>query len=166
MGELYNTWLKIAYNKEGYTNETVWKEFMPLEQGVYEDILGNKREKIEAPLSELAKQFNMSLEYAVGFLDGINDSLKNPFDVKELQAEDNVSIEIDFEKLYKKMVEYKAEHLYLLPQWDNIYTPERRKELFLEQKKSKTVINSNKLGRNKPCPCGTGKKFKQCCGAN
>ncbi|MFY7866576.1 SEC-C metal-binding domain-containing protein [Roseateles sp.] len=22
-----------------------------------------------------------------------------------------------------------------------------------------------KVGRNEPCPCGTGKKFKKCCGA-
>jgi uncharacterized protein YecA (UPF0149 family) len=21
-----------------------------------------------------------------------------------------------------------------------------------------------KIGRNEPCPCGSGKKFKQCCG--
>ena len=23
-----------------------------------------------------------------------------------------------------------------------------------------------KVGRNQPCPCGSGKKFKQCCGKN
>ena len=22
----------------------------------------------------------------------------------------------------------------------------------------------NKVGRNQPCPCGSGKKYKQCCG--
>ncbi len=27
------------------------------------------------------------------------------------------------------------------------------------------VINSNKIGRNDPCPCGSGQKFKKCCGA-
>ena len=25
---------------------------------------------------------------------------------------------------------------------------------------------SQKVGRNDPCPCGSGKKYKQCCGAN
>lgn len=29
---------------------------------------------------------------------------------------------------------------------------------------SLTVINSNKVGRNDPCPCGSGKKYKKCCG--
>lgn len=27
------------------------------------------------------------------------------------------------------------------------------------------VVNENKTGRNDPCPCGSGKKFKKCCGA-
>jgi SEC-C motif-containing protein len=26
------------------------------------------------------------------------------------------------------------------------------------------VINAPKIGRNDPCPCGSGKKFKKCCG--
>ncbi len=25
---------------------------------------------------------------------------------------------------------------------------------------------SRKVGRNEPCPCGSGKKFKKCCGAS
>lgn len=25
-------------------------------------------------------------------------------------------------------------------------------------------INSDKVGRNDPCPCGSGKKYKKCCG--
>ena len=32
------------------------------------------------------------------------------------------------------------------------------------QQKPKTVVNNNKVGRNDPCPCGSGKKYKQCCG--
>ena len=27
------------------------------------------------------------------------------------------------------------------------------------------VVRSNKVGRNDPCPCGSGKKYKKCCGA-
>jgi len=30
---------------------------------------------------------------------------------------------------------------------------------------STTVRNANKVGRNDPCPCGSGKKYKKCCGA-
>ena len=28
----------------------------------------------------------------------------------------------------------------------------------------KPAIAEKKIGRNEPCPCGTGKKFKNCCG--
>jgi preprotein translocase subunit SecA len=30
--------------------------------------------------------------------------------------------------------------------------------------KAKPVRTGPKVGRNDPCPCGSGKKFKQCCG--
>ena len=30
---------------------------------------------------------------------------------------------------------------------------------------TKTVVKGKKVGRNEPCPCGSGKKYKQCHGA-
>ena len=33
-----------------------------------------------------------------------------------------------------------------------------------EEKKKPTRRSSDKVGRNAPCPCGSGKKYKQCCG--
>ena len=33
-------------------------------------------------------------------------------------------------------------------------------------KKKITVVKGDKVGRNDPCPCGSGKKYKNCCGAN
>ena len=30
--------------------------------------------------------------------------------------------------------------------------------------KQKPVKKANKIGRNQPCPCGSGKKYKKCCG--
>ena len=41
---------------------------------------------------------------------------------------------------------------------------EKQKELYLEQKKSGTIVKPHKIGRNDPCPCGSGKKYKLCCG--
>jgi len=29
-----------------------------------------------------------------------------------------------------------------------------------------TVHRGEKIGRNEPCPCGSGKKYKRCCGAS
>jgi preprotein translocase subunit SecA len=33
-----------------------------------------------------------------------------------------------------------------------------------EEIKRKPVVKSEKVGRNAPCPCGSGKKYKNCCG--
>ena len=83
-----------------------------------------------------------------------------------MTEETDVEINIDFPVLYKKMVEYKADHLYTLPQWKNIFEEAEMKHLYKEQKVSRTVVNSSpKIGRNDPCPCGSGKKYKKCCGA-
>ena len=30
----------------------------------------------------------------------------------------------------------------------------------------KPVVKEKEPGRNDPCPCGSGKKYKKCCGAN
>jgi len=49
---------------------------------------------------------------------------------------------------------------------NTLLSVERRKELYREQKKSGTIVKNKKVGRNDPCPCGSGKKYKYCCGAN
>ena len=48
--------------------------------------------------------------------------------------------------------------------WDGIFSEERLQELYLEQKKANTIVKGKKIGRNDPCPCGSGKKYKHCCG--
>ncbi len=62
------------------------------------------------------------------------------------------------------MLEAKAEYLYMLPQWDAIFSPEKRKEIQKAYRESCSVRNENKIGRNDACPCGSGKKYKKCCG--
>jgi preprotein translocase subunit SecA len=101
-----------------------------------------------------------------GFLDGINDSLKTPNPIEEMDQDTHVILDFDKEKLYYNMVAAKAEWLYNLEEWDALLTPDRRKELYRDQKNSSTVVKDKKIGRNDPCPCGSGKKYKKCCGAN
>lgn len=35
-----------------------------------------------------------------------------------------------------------------------------------EEEVNKPVVKGKKIGRNDPCPCGSGKKYKNCCGKN
>ncbi len=162
---LYENWAQMAYTKEGSAEPTLWDEYLPLEQKIYEELLTNKITKIEGTLLELSKRYNMSLEFVCGFLDGINEVIKEPQDINQLTEESDVCVEFEFESLYRKMIEYKAEHLYSLPEWSNVLSDQRRKELFTLQRKSGTVVKAPEPGRNEPCSCGSGKKYKKCCGA-
>ena len=99
-----------------------------------------------------------------GFLDGINDSLVTPNPIETMEEDTRVSLAFDKTNLYKNMVAAKADWLYELPMWENIFDEDTRKALYLEQKKSGTVVVGKKVGRNEPCPCGSGKKYKHCCG--
>lgn len=46
--------------------------------------------------------------------------------------------------------------------WSNCgYTPE---EIHQRSLRSRSVRQGKKIGRNEPCPCGSGKKYKKCCG--
>jgi hypothetical protein len=163
---IYKKWLEMAYNKDGGTDKQLWAKYLPLEQAAYEELLSTKTNSVEGTVSELAVRFNMPVEYICGFIDGVNDCLNGSIEVKALNEDTLITISFEFEKLYQQMVAYKAEHLYNLPQWNNIYTPEQKKEMYTEQKRSTTFVRTDsKIGRNDPCSCGSGKKYKKCCGA-
>ncbi|SPB15526.1 yecA family protein [Caballeronia novacaledonica] len=46
------------------------------------------------------------------------------------------------------------------------YFDARRKERALQDAPAPMRRTSEKVGRNEPCPCGSGRKYKHCCGAN
>lgn len=165
---LLQEWRDYAYSEEMQNSkegEKLWKNYFELEKGIYEQLLATPSETVEGTVEELAEKYNVPLSMMVGFLDGINDSLKEKNPIDTMEKDTTVKIDIDTEKLYYNMVGCGAEWLYNLPQWDDILTKERQKELYLDQKKSGTVHNENrKVGRNDPCPCGSGKKYKHCCG--
>ncbi|EKC51852.1 SEC-C domain protein, partial [human gut metagenome] len=143
----------------------LWENYFTLEKGIYEKLLANPSEIVEGTVQELADRYEVPLSMMVGFLDGINDSLKEANPIDEMEKDTQVKLDIDLEKLYYNMVECKAEWLYTLPQWNDILPEDKRKELYKKQKNSGTIHNENrKVGRNDPCPCGSGKKYKQCCG--
>ena len=115
---------------------------------------------------ESADRATLQVLTMVGFLDGIDESLKEPNPIDTMDEDTVVSLAFDKEKLYKNMVAAKADWLYELPQWKEIYSEEELKKLYKEQKESTTIRKEKKIGRNDPCPCGSGKKYKKCCGKN
>ena len=144
--------------------EKFWGTYFQIEKEIYEQLLSNPDEEVKGTVKELAEKYGQEVLTMVGFLDGINESLKEPNPIEEMEADTVVKLPIDLESLYYHMVEAGADWLYELPEWDELLTPERRKELYREQKKSGTIVKERKVGRNEPCPCGSGKKYKYCCG--
>lgn len=161
---LYQQWLDQAQAaKTPEEDSKFWDSYIPQEQKVYETILENPGEKIEGTLAELAAKFSMDTVFFAGFLDGINTSLNESLDVESLKEDSKVHLSINIEKLYYNMLSAKADWLYSLPQWDQLLTLEQRKEIKKEYNESRIVRNENKISRNDPCPCGSGKKYKKCC---
>lgn len=163
--ELFKNWQKMAYepkNQQEY--ELFWNEYLPKEAEIYKYLLENKEETVTGTVSELAKKFNIDDVTFVGFIDGVNTSLNTEVDVNNLTSDSEISLDLNFEKLYFNMLDAKADWLYNLEQWNDIFTEEQKKAIKKEYDKTKTVVKEVKIGRNDPCVCGSGKKYKKCCG--
>ena len=129
---LYENWMNKAFSKDGKSMEEVWDEFLPKEQKIYEYILGEKVNVLEGAVSELALRFGVTPEEIVAFIDGINEVLPKPYDMNELEENSSVRLEIDFEKLYKKMVECINFH-------NGIIFTQKKKERTLQKNRKNLV---------------------------
>ena len=163
---LLQQWRDTAYSQQ--TDKKVlqkfWTDYFMIEKGIYEKLLSEPDVKVKGTVKELAAKYEIPVMTMVGFLDGIDESLIVPNPIEEMDEDTEVNLIFDKEKLYKNMVDAKADWLYGLPMWDNIFDEDKKKALYREAKKANTVIKGKKVGRNDPCPCGSGKKYKFCCG--
>lgn len=162
---LYESWKELA-NKERTKQEydAFWGSYLEKETKNYEYILENHNEVVSGAAKDVAQKFDMDTVTFAGFLDGINTSLVNLIELDKVEEDTEVELKIDFERLYFNMLEAKADWLYSLPEWDPILSEEMRNDIRKDFNKSKMAVSS-KIGRNDPCTCGSGKKYKKCCGA-
>ncbi|MGN0293819.1 MAG: SEC-C metal-binding domain-containing protein [Lachnospiraceae bacterium] len=162
---LLDEWQKLgeSYSRNQQTYQEFWNRYFETEKEMYAKLL-QETEVIEGTVAELADRYNVKPVVMAGFLDGINDSLKAPNPIDTMEEDTPVILDYDREKLYYNMVAAKADWLYELPQWDALLTKERRAELYKAEHSSHTIVKGPKIGRNDPCPCGSGKKYKKCCG--
>jgi hypothetical protein len=163
---LLEKWRNSAYSEEQDQKklQELWNDYFEKEKGIYEKLLKNPDDVVTGTVAELAKKYKVSQMIMTGFLDGINDSLKNPNPIETMEADTEVNLGFDKELLYKNMVAAGADWLYKLPQWNAIFSEEKQQELYKEQKASQTIRKEAKVYPNDPCPCGSGKKYKKCCG--
>lgn len=165
---LLQEWRDVAYSETANKGDLqrLWSAYFQEEKDIYAQLLKNPDEVVEGTVDELADKYDVTLMTMTGFLDGINDSLKEKNPIETMEADTKVQLGFDKELLYKNMVAAGADWLYNLEEWNAIFDEEKRKELYKEQKSSTTIVKGERVYPNDPCPCGSGKKYKKCCGKN
>ena len=165
---LLEQWRGMAYDEKANKGDLqrLWADYFQKEKDIYAELLKNPDDEVKGTVKELAEKYNVDIMTMTGFLDGINDSLKVANPIEEMEENTEVSLGFDKELLYKNMVGAGADWLYGLEEWNDIFDEDKRKALYKEQKSSMTVVKGAKVYPNDPCPCGSGKKYKKCCGKN
>ncbi len=160
--KLYKQWEQITGGLNQSQAAAFWQDYFKVETQIYDELLQRKNPHINSSIKDLALELKIEEVVLAGFLDGINESIEPALDLDDLESDTELDFVIDYEKLYYNMMEAKADWLYNLGSWDEILDEARRKEI------RKTYLANHtrtvkKVGRNQPCPCGSGKKYKFCC---
>jgi len=107
------------------------------------------------------------LEEGIGF---VAYGQKDP--LVEFKRESHAMFTEMIEKIKEEVVEYVFK-VRLVSESEQKRSPQRQSSAQKtsssnenDQAESRTVHKPNKPGRNDPCPCGSGKKYKKCCGRN
>ena len=172
MATYYETWIDRSETVRDQTSYTYYiNTYYTMEKEAYDKILSaypDNKEFTSGKASELAKKLGFNadtMDIFVGFLDGIQTSLNKEIDVKAVDDETQIDLDINYEKLYYNMRDAKATWLFKLPSWKKVLPDDKAAEIAREDRDA-NIAHSEKIGRNDPCPCGSGKKYKKCCGKN
>lgn len=142
------------------------QRYYELETAAYKQILAAYPDAVwKSSAKEMAEKLGFATEMDIylGFLEGISSSLKNKLDLPSVSADTEIELDIDYEKLFWNMHDASAKWLFELEEWDNIFSTEERVQLTKAFNREHIAV-STKVGRNDPCTCGSGKKYKNCCG--
>lgn len=168
---LFEQWTK-RLSSESVTKEE-WDEYLAKELHFYKDLLseytgepdGETVLKTKRSLPDLIRKYRVEKTEAIGLFDGINDSLTESLNLEEYTEDSEIEFEVDFKKLYLNMLKVKATWLSSLEEWNQVLSQNARREIRDEYLSEITAKSQKEAGRNDPCPCGSGKKYKKCCGA-
>jgi hypothetical protein len=161
----YSEWQSVlgAAGDSGPADERI-RQYYRMETEAYEKMLHHYPETFRGLAADLAEQlgFGQDMVVFLGFLDGINPSLTTTLDLDAVADATAVILDPDYRKLFWRMNEAKADWLYGLRSWARVLTESERQQITREYRNSK-IVHREKTGRNDPCPCGSGKKYKNCC---
>lgn len=142
---LLEEWRSVAYDytKSKEEIDTFWKDYFIKEEQFYNKLLNISEHPILDTIENFACKFNVDIITMVGFLDGINDSLKTPNKIENMTEKTIITLDYDAKILYENAIKSNAKHIYNLSIWDKIL-PNRNGEAQSNKNscvKTNTVIN-------------------------
>lgn len=111
-----------------------------------------QKSKALKPVEAAISKTEEKIEFNENLLATLNQEL-----IKASNANDGPEIG----EIGRKIHQCRADIDHDFDELETLFEKKEQEELIFKRK-----INSNKIKRNAPCPCGSGKKYKKCCGAN
>ena len=110
---LLQQWRNKAYDEKANKGDLqrLWSASFQKEKEIYAQLLQNPDEIVEGTVKELAEKYNVDIMTMTGFLDGINDSLKEANPIDDMEEDTKVNLGFEKELLYKNVVGAGADWL-------------------------------------------------------
>ena len=91
---LLKKWRDMAYSETANKGDLrrFWDEYFQMEKEIYAQLLKNPDEEVKGTVKELADKYEIDIMSMVGFLDGINDSLKEANPIEEMEEDTQVNL--------------------------------------------------------------------------
>ena len=162
----------LRFNKEEYSTLTKEKIVSVLSERM-EDVYKKREEMfgsdIMRELERVALLRNVDLKW-MDHIDAMSD-LKQGIHLRSYAQHDPVvEYRIEGFDMFDQMIEAIREDTVKMLMTVRIRTAPQREQVAVpveasgDGSVSATVVKKKKVGRNDPCPCGSGKKYKHCCG--
>ncbi|WP_019243558.1 MULTISPECIES: Rho termination factor N-terminal domain-containing protein [Bacillus] len=123
-----------------------------------------KTPQVEILAKYLQENYELSAELLENLVDDFIFMIQTQNSLTDIMTSIGERIEFPNEAAIKEFVDLLVKVANYTRLWIlKGYTPN---ELSPAQEKNTTPVTSEKIGRNEPCPCNSGKKYKKCCGSN
>ena len=103
---LLNQWRDMAYDQSADKGQLqrFWASYFEKEKNIYAELLKNPAETVKGTVKELAEKYGVDIMTMTGFLDGINDSLKEANPIEEMEEDTVVNLGFDTPLLYLSLI--------------------------------------------------------------
>ena len=96
---IYQEWMELAQDqaRSQKDNNLFWQQYFDDEKELYKVLLRDHDTTYFGAFDTLADGFEWDHRYFIGFLDGINSSLKTPIVLEDVDHDTEITLDIDFE---------------------------------------------------------------------